>query len=100
MRMLGRADDDRVEFRVLQPVVELAEVAKELRLGVIPGGPQEVRLADVAQGDDVLATDAGEVGPAAAATADDGDIELLVGPAGADERGRAEGSDASGAGTE
>src|SRR5207249_9060750 len=49
------------------------------RLRRLAGGLEEVRLGDVAQGDDVLAEleDVAQVAAAAAAAADDDDVELL-----------------------
>src|SRR5262249_61842479 len=49
--------------------------------GLLDRGP-----VDDEQGDRVLGSDAGEFGGAAAAATDDGDVEFLVGAAGAEER--------------
>ena len=75
--VLGRAHDHRVELAGV--VVELAEVAG---IGVPWDGSEprlvDGRLGDVAERHDVLGADVLEVGPAPAARADHGDIQLLV----------------------
>src|SRR5262249_11652283 len=96
--VLGRADDDGVELAVLERVVELAEVAKRLRLRVLRGRLAQVHLVHVAQGDDVLAAELAEVVGTALAAGDDGDVELLIGRAGAAEGGAAEGDGPGGGG--
>src|SRR5205814_5532716 len=77
--VLGGADDDGVD--VVGLVEEPAEVVVAPRPRVARRGPAEVVVVDVAQGDDVLAGDAVGVGGAAAAGADDGQVEPFVGGA-------------------
>jgi len=78
VRVVGCADDHGVDVPAhgIQHSPEVGE-------GPGPGEPRgrlgEAAGVDVAQGDDVLALDAAEVGPPAPADADDGDVELLVG---------------------
>ena len=59
-------------------VVELAEVHFLPRLRILGRRLVERDAVHVAEGDDVLARDALEVGSAASAAADDGDAQLVV----------------------
>ena len=76
MGMLAGADDDGVE--VLGAVEELAEVGELLCFGEFLGGLFDGRPVDVAEGDDVLGTDAASIAASAATGADDGDVEFVV----------------------
>src|SRR5262249_13709038 len=73
--VLGGADDDGVE--VAGPVVQLAEVGVALSPREALGGPVQVPLVDVDQGDDLLAGDLLEVVAAAPADPDRRDAQLL-----------------------
>src|SRR5262249_8774910 len=75
-----RADHDGVELPGV--VDQLAEVVVGAGLRELLGGLAEAGLVHVAEGDDVLAGDLLGVGRAAAAGADDGDVQLLVRRAG------------------
>ncbi len=85
--VLAGADDHGVE--VGGPVEQLAEIGERAGLRMRGLGGVERRPAHVAQGDDVLGGDALEVGRAAAAGADDGDVQLVVEVLAAEDRRRA-----------
>ena len=98
VRVVGGRADDGVE--VLRVVHQPSPVGVDLGLGeAAPGAGHGDGLAvgplalgvlehagvDVAEGDDVLARAAAEVGAAAAADADDGEVELVAGRLGAED---------------
>jgi len=78
MRVVRRRDDDGVDAAV-HLAKHPAEVSVAFGLGVLLGGLGKVMFVHIAEGDDVLAADAAQVGPAPAGHADDGDGEFLVG---------------------
>ena len=98
VRVLGGAHDDGVN--VLALIVKLVEVHVFARLRVLGGRGVEVLLVHVAERDNVLALDLGQVGSAASARANDREVELVAGgkaPGPGAGQGRArEGGDAGG----
>ena len=76
VRVVGRADDDRVD--ALLPVEHLAEVLVLGGLGVLLERVGRVAPVHVAQGHDVLAGDLLDVPAALAADAHAGDVQLLA----------------------
>jgi hypothetical protein len=75
--VVGGGDDHRVQ--VLGLVDHLPEVAELFCLRVLLGGFCEVSPVHVAERDDVLAGHLAQVLVAAAAEADEADVELIVG---------------------
>ena len=88
--VLARAHDDRVELAGV--VVELAKVTQAPGVRVLDGRSLDGRIVHVAERDDVLAGNSGQIGRTPAAGADDGDVELLVQVPPADDRGRKHGA--------
>src|SRR5579864_7576723 len=76
VRVLGRADDNRVE--VVGVVIELAEVIELACTRICDCGLVNRRLVHVAQGHDVLRRHLAQVVCAAAARADHRDVEFFV----------------------
>ena len=76
VRVLAGADDDGVE--VARMIIQFAEVDELACSGMPLGGGVQVPLVDVAEGDDVFGLHVPHVVAAAAAGADDGDVELVV----------------------
>ncbi len=86
VRVLAGAHDHGVE--VTGALEELAEIGELLRARMFRGGGVEVSGVDIAEGHDVFGGDGFEVAGAAAARADDGEIQLLIQILSAQERGR------------
>jgi hypothetical protein len=89
VRVLAGADDHGVEGGGM--VKELAEVGELFGVAVFGPGRLQGGAAHVAQRDDVLGGDGGEVGGAPAAHTDQGDVELVGRLAGAQEGGCGQG---------
>src|SRR5262245_46450711 len=78
VRVLRARNHDGVELAVFQLVVELAEVAALPGLRELLSRRVDAGLVRVAKSDNVLAADGVHVRSAAAATADDDDVQLLT----------------------
>jgi hypothetical protein len=91
MRVLGRADDDGIEFT--GPVIDPAVVSFATSMGVGHRRPVDCRFEHVTECDDVLGADIMEVRPSSTADADHGDVELLVEVPAAEEGRSREGSE-------
>src|SRR5262249_11837443 len=83
--VLAGADDHGVELAVM--VEEGAEIGAAPRLGKFGGGALDGARIDVAESDDVLGADGAEVGAAAAADTDHGDVEPIAGALSAEKSG-------------
>ena len=76
MHVVGRADDDGIQVTLLQQPAEIV-VSFGGRI-FLRGGPQ-VKVINVAKGDDILASHSAEVVGTAVGDADDAEIEFFVG---------------------
>src|ERR1043166_1049623 len=76
VRVIGRAAHDRFDVLLLQTLTPVHVV---LRVRELLGGKGQMLLVHVAEGDDVLAGDAGEMDFAATPGADQGDVQLVAG---------------------
>ena len=95
VRMVGRRDDHGVD-PIANLVEHPAEVVERLRLGMALGGLAQAVLVNVAEGDDILASQRLEVvGPATAHT-HEGDVQLLGQAAASQKRGYAQNAKARG----
>src|SRR5262249_50007975 len=88
MRVLGRADDYRVDL--LWVVVDLAEIRDLEGVRVRLRGEVQIRFADVTENRHVLGLDAAQIVRPPPAGADDREIQLVVQVPAADDRRRGE----------
>ena len=88
VRVLGAAHHDGID--ILRVVVEFTEVDMLASLWKLLGRSLKVALVHVAQGDDVLGANLGEVPGAATTATDDGDVQPIIWRTGPENGGKAD----------